>query len=160
MASALAIDRHAEAWPVAGDAYHAVAVHRPFGRHDVAMPVEVVDGLGNGVTAHAAGLDVHDPSTAQLDHVLRAAEAGDGFIEAERRLHPTLERGMAYEVIVANRLLQHDQPEASRWMSRALLSLLTAAASDCSTAPRRAGEDTCYRHTSHRPLGILRPAPD
>jgi len=72
---------------------------------------QVVDRERSGEAAYSARLDIDDASCAEGDHVLRALDAGDGFVEADRRRQAPLQRGMPYEIVPGERLLDHQEPE-------------------------------------------------
>ena len=72
---------------------------------------EIVNRDRRREPADTAGFDVHDPSAAQRDHVLRLLEAGDRFIETDRRLQPALQFRMPHDIVVRERLLDHHEPE-------------------------------------------------
>ena len=71
-----------------------------------------MDGAGGGEAADAARLDVDDAPAAELEHVVDAVEARDRFVQAHRGGQPALQGGVAHEVVAAQGLLDHHQPEA------------------------------------------------
>ena len=144
---------HAQARPVHRDGDHAGGIHRPLGRHDVALPVagaradvagqgeirergerdvagaanaalqhaaapdgdrvapaEVVDRPGLREAADPSGLDVHDPSGPQGEHILGRVGVRNRFVEADRRRQPVLELRVPAQVVLRERLLEHQQP--------------------------------------------------
>ena len=77
-------------------------------RHRVVL-AEVVDGLRLGEPPHPARLDVHDAPGAQGQHVLGGGGVRDRFVEADGRLEPVLQLRVAAEVVLRERLLDHQQ---------------------------------------------------
>src|SRR5258705_8406985 len=79
-------------------------------RHTVPR-AQVVDRDRSGEAAYSTRLDIDDASCREGDHVLRALEAGDGFVEADGRRQAPLQRRMPYEIVPGERLLDHQEPE-------------------------------------------------
>ena len=78
-------------------------------RHGVA-PAEVVDRQRLGEAAHPARLDVDDAAGAQGQHVLGRGGVRDRFVETDRRFQAVLQLRVPAEVVLRERLLDHQQP--------------------------------------------------
>ena len=70
-----------------------------------------MDGAGRREAADPARLDVDDAPGLQLQHVVDPVEARDRLVEAYRGGEPPLQGGVAQEVVAAEGLLDHHQPE-------------------------------------------------
>ncbi len=64
-----------------------------------------------GVAADAAQLDVDDFAGADFDGRAGVLDIVNAFVEADRRFELALQRGVGVDVVVAERLLDHDQVE-------------------------------------------------
>src|SRR5207247_7891562 len=79
-------------------------------RHAVPR-AQIVDRERCRETADSARLDIDDASCPEGDHVLRALDARDGFVEADRRRQAPLQCRMPYEIVPGERLFDHQEPE-------------------------------------------------
>ena len=67
------------------------------------------DGLAEA--AHTTDLDVDDAAGLHVDGSERVAAIADGFVETDSGLEALLQHGMEVEVVVPERLLDHEQIE-------------------------------------------------
>src|SRR5580693_7981960 len=72
---------------------------------------KIVDAAGCGVSADAAQLHIDDFAGADFDGGAGVLDVMDAFVEADRSFELALQRGVRIDVVVAQRLLDHDQVE-------------------------------------------------
>ena len=85
---------------------HASTPHRQF----VGL-AEIVNLLGLAKSSHAADFDIHDPTSSGFDGSGTIAGVTNGFIEADRSAQFTLKPRVVIDVIVPERLFDHEQVE-------------------------------------------------
>ena len=78
---------------------------------DAELLGDVVDGDGFGEAADAAYLDVDDLAAAEFEGGARVAAVADALVEADAGLDAALQHGVEVEVVVPERLLDHEQIE-------------------------------------------------
>src|ERR1700733_2401637 len=72
---------------------------------------KIVDAAGYGVSADAAQLHIDDFAGADFDGGAGVLDVMDAFVEADRSFELALQRGVGIDVVVPQRLLDHDQVE-------------------------------------------------
>src|SRR5580693_9867110 len=72
---------------------------------------EIVDAAGSGVAADAAEFHVDDFAGADFNGGAGVLDIMDAFVEADRSFELSLQRGVGIDVVVAQRLLDHNQVE-------------------------------------------------
>ena len=70
-----------------------------------------MDGDRFAKAADAANLDVDDAAGLHIDRGEGVAPVADGFVEADVRSEAFLQHGVKVEVVVPERLLDHEQVE-------------------------------------------------
>src|SRR5271169_4204836 len=86
---------------------HASAPYR-----DAAFLRRIVYGDGLGESTDASQLEVDDLARLHLDGGQRITAVANGFVEADGCLQALLEHGMVVEIVVPQRLLDHEQIES------------------------------------------------
>jgi hypothetical protein len=71
----------------------------------------VVDAHGLEETPHPSLLDVHDPTGAQIDRGSSVCRRADRLVQAQVGSDLPLQRSMFDEIVVVERLLDHEQVE-------------------------------------------------
>ena len=72
---------------------------------------DLMDLAGLQEAAHAASFDVDHSARAEADRGPRVVRGADRLVEADRGVDPALQRGVVEEVVVAERLFDHQQLE-------------------------------------------------
>src|SRR5438128_12437938 len=85
---------------------HASTPHR-----QVMALAEIVNLLGLAKSSHAADFDIHDPASSGFDGSGTIAGVTNGFIEADRSVQFTLKPCVVIDVIIPERLFDHEQVE-------------------------------------------------
>ncbi len=71
----------------------------------------IVDGYGLTESSDAAVFDVDDAAGLHINGGQRITAVADGFIQADGRSDAFLQHGVVVEVVVPERLLDHEQVE-------------------------------------------------
>ena len=93
------------------DAADAGLEHAAAPDRDAALFGGVVDGDGLGEAADAADLDVDDAAGLHVDGGECVAAVANGFVETDAGVEALLQHGVEVEVVVPERLLDHEQVE-------------------------------------------------
>ena len=72
---------------------------------------EIVDAAGSGVTSDAAQFHIDDVAGANFDGGASVLDIVNALVEADGCFELALQRGVGVDVVVAQRLLDHDQVE-------------------------------------------------
>src|SRR5438132_11770862 len=72
---------------------------------------EIVNLLGLAKSSHAADFDIDDPTSSGFDGSGTIAGVTNGFIEADRSAQFTLKPRVVIDVIVPERVFEHEQVE-------------------------------------------------
>jgi len=72
---------------------------------------EIVNLLGLAKSSHAADFDIDDPASSGFDGSGTIAGVTNGFIEADRSAQFTLKPRVVIDVIIPERLFDHEQLE-------------------------------------------------
>src|SRR5208282_4972712 len=75
---------------------------------DAALECGVVHGDRLGESTYAPQLDVDDPARLHLDGGQSIAPVVNGFVEADGSIEASLQHGVEVEVVVPERLLDHE----------------------------------------------------
>src|SRR5580698_5348050 len=85
---------------------HASAPHR-----NIVRCADIVDSLGLGKAADSAGFDVDNAAGANLNGLRGIASVMDGFVETNGGSQQRLQAGVIVNVVVPERLLDHQEIE-------------------------------------------------
>src|SRR5205814_8339293 len=78
---------------------------------NIALETLVMEGDGFGEPTNPANFNINDPARTERDCLFCVAAVADGFIEANRSFQLPLEFGVVKNVIVPERLLDHQKIE-------------------------------------------------
>src|SRR5689334_18293797 len=92
-------------------AANAAFQHASAPDRNIVLPSNVVHSHGFTETADAADLDIDDAAGAQFNGSTRVAARVNRLIEADAGLELPLQLGMKVEIVMPERLLDHEQAE-------------------------------------------------